>query len=371
MAGDDRAVLDARPRLTRLLAEVAQRDLPGAAATHRVSGCAHHALAACAGLDPDVAAELAQARQAALTRHLSAARALAPIGAALEGAGIAWLVVKGPALAHAYGQPGLRTYADLDILVPRSQFPAAMQALEPIGFDCTMRNWALVRAVGPGELPLSDGVESIDLHWHVLHLATDRDRFDLDVGPWIERRRPVNIGGRQIPTLDPVDTVLHLAIHMMRSGADRLVWLKDLQVSLAADGFDAYELVTRARAARVDLVVSVALQRARQTLGTETTPAQAALDGTWWLALDRAATRLVPVETARGGGSPARLLARATSASQRASLTQAVRATASWGREVLANANRARSLGQDPHSSQLETGTEADRSDYLAWVEQG
>jgi hypothetical protein len=85
----------------------------------------------------------------------------------------------------------------------------------------------------------------------------------------IARHRTVKTSGLAVPTFDPVDTLLTLAFHAARSDGHRLIWLKDVERSLAVEEPDLDELVRRARAARCAPAVGVILERAQSLLGAE------------------------------------------------------------------------------------------------------
>jgi hypothetical protein len=63
-----------------------------------------------------------------------AERQLAQVLAALAGAGLPALVVKGAAAGAFYPDPALRAYGDLDVLVPRTQVDQAEVALNGLGY---------------------------------------------------------------------------------------------------------------------------------------------------------------------------------------------------------------------------------------------
>ena len=144
-------------------------DLVTLAQRHRVAGQLPAAFAS-AGLPVPAAVE--HVRRRALLGHLQKVHALQRATAALDRAGVASLVVKGPVLASEwYGDPAARMYHDLDVLVDRTGFAAAIDALVAVGFAERNRNWTGYRALGMGEVPLDDGTVAVDLHWHLVTFA--------------------------------------------------------------------------------------------------------------------------------------------------------------------------------------------------------
>lgn len=81
------------------------------------------------------AEELLERHREAMVWALLGERHLMRVGAALEAAGVDFLLLKGPALAHTcYPDPSWRPYADLDLLVRTGDWRAACGVLAEQGF---------------------------------------------------------------------------------------------------------------------------------------------------------------------------------------------------------------------------------------------
>jgi hypothetical protein len=120
-----------------------------------------------------------------------------------------------------------------------------------------------------GQVELKAHGVSVDLHWHLHYSASDRSPFALDPERMIGRRRHVVVSGVTVPTLDPVDTVLTLAFHAARSDGHRVVWMKDIERSIAVEQPDLDELVRRCESYRCGPPVGLLLGRARALLGAD------------------------------------------------------------------------------------------------------
>jgi Uncharacterised nucleotidyltransferase len=130
----------------------------------------------------------------------------------LEAAGVASLLVKGWAVARLYPEPGLRSYTDVDLIVPRGELARARAALAagpPIGEPVDLHD-------GPGLLDLSSFDE----------LAA--------------RAEPATVGGAVARVLGPEDHLRVLGLHGLRHGLFRPLWLVDLAVCVETRpaGFD-------------------------------------------------------------------------------------------------------------------------------------
>jgi hypothetical protein len=291
-------------------------DLAASAHFHGVAGYAHRVLSRArdaTGLES--LDELEALRAGGLHTHLRALSDLPLVGDALGGAGVPWLVVKGPVLAELHGAPDLRAYSDLDLVVPGEALGEALGALEAAGARVVAANWWHRLDVLAGEVPmvLPSG-SAVDLHWHLLNERALRRTFRLVMPALLGRARTVDVHGAAVRTLDDVDTLLHLALHTAMSGANRLVWLKDVERILLARSPDSSEVVARAHEARLGLVVATILDRVGTTLGTQVPPGLRAGVGASpaWRVLAAVARRLPPPERARPGGSVDRLVSRAT-----------------------------------------------------------
>ena len=271
-----------------------------------------------APLPAPVREQLAERAHDQRAQALRASHAAIEVSTLLTELEIPHAVVKGPMLAEPLGQPD-RAYGDLDLLLPPSAVEPALQALRAAGaWHLDDHRWP--RADGVGELPLGwpPGVV-LDLHWSLVHHADVRSRFHLPPEQLIERGRDVRVLEQPIPTLDEIDTLVHVATHAAISGGHRLVWLADLDAAIRRldgvqhGGWDG--LVQRARNAGAGLVLAVMLDRARRALGTPLPAgllASLSAGGRLWLGLTGSFDALRPVSRSYHRSFRGQLLVRAT-----------------------------------------------------------
>jgi hypothetical protein len=255
------------PRLEDLKALVdaaGQDDLVDLAIAQRSAGPASRVLTALLAEGPRTA--LLSRVNADILSHMSHLGLLVKLGAALDNADVPWVVVKGPVLAElAYGGTP-RHYSDLDVVVPAEHFRLALEVLTSRGARTVDRNWDLVTRDLRGQLHLGLGPQLIDLHWHLVNLANQRDRFAVPMDDLFTRRRRVQVGTVKAWTLDATDAVLHVALHAALAGGHQLGWLIDVERSVVSLDPDWDALVERSHAWRTDLPVAVVLNRAREVL---------------------------------------------------------------------------------------------------------
>ncbi|HVG43352.1 MAG TPA: nucleotidyltransferase family protein [Longimicrobium sp.] len=201
-------------------------------------------------------------------RALHLAGELANVAGILEAAGVASLAYKGPALAvQAYGDPSLRDYGDLDIVVRKDDLAAAEAALVRAGFQpltAPGAGRAALLRVGHHLQYRRDGV-LVEVHWRfgkaVFGFAEELS------GLW-DRAEAVEIRGRAVRALSVPDHLLALAIHSskaMWSSLDATVCMVRLAGQVAPDEWP--EVVARARAWRCDEALSVSLLLGEHMLG--------------------------------------------------------------------------------------------------------
>jgi hypothetical protein len=242
--------------------------LPAAAALHRVSGIVERNLGCVDGVPAHVRSQLVAMERDASFRHMIAVGALSVINEAFDRAGIDWVAMKGPvATTLLYPGTGDRHYGDLDVLVARHDFGNAVGILEELGYRHSIHNWARAEEMLAGEIGLFSPTVSVDIHWHLHYSRQDRRPFAIDPEAMLERARRVDVSGIDVPTLDPVDTLLVFAFHAARSDGPRLLWFKDIERSMAVEAPDLDELVGRSQLYRCAPPVGLMLARARNLAG--------------------------------------------------------------------------------------------------------
>ena len=213
--------------------------------------------------DSDTLAALARRRRAGALKLSVAA---ADVCEWFRLAGVRHAILKGPAVAIAY-EDSDREFVDLDILVDPEQMSVAIAALEEHGaWVLGELPWPRPDGVGELAVGLERGV-TVDLHADLIQHADVRRAFRLPAQPLLARVTSACVIGRQLPVLDPEDNLIHVAMHTMIAGGDRLVWLMDLDALVHQGRMQLATLVDRARDARAALVVGVMLERAADVLG--------------------------------------------------------------------------------------------------------
>lgn len=130
----------------------------------------------------------------------------------LRTAGIESIIIKGWAVARHYPQIGLRPSGDVDLVIRPRELRAAQDV---VASEAARECW-------------------VDLHPRIFELS-DRSLEDL----WA-RSQLVSCGTEQVRVLAPEDHLALLAVHLLKHGAWRPLWLCDLGLLLevSPDSFD-------------------------------------------------------------------------------------------------------------------------------------
>lgn len=169
--------------------------------------------------------ELHQAYRLIALQAVVHERHVAKAFATLRAAGVEALLAKGWAMARLYPDPGLRPYGDIDLYVRHEQHAAALEALED---------------------PQREGV---DLHRGFAELD-DRRPDEL-----VARSRVEILQGVEVRVFGPEDHIRLVALHMLRHGVLRPLWLCDVALALESRpqdfDWDAFARGSRRRSAWV------------------------------------------------------------------------------------------------------------------------
>lgn len=146
--------------------------------------------------------------------------------------GIEVLPFKGPMLsAQAYGNPALRKYGDLDVLVKPRQFKQAVRLLEDNSYTpltsvswLENKNWYISRKKDI-YFRDRDGTVNLELHWKLSgsHFGLPKEMNGL----W-DRLEALDLGGTAVPNLAFNDLLIYLCLHGSRHSWERLSWICDI-----------------------------------------------------------------------------------------------------------------------------------------------
>ena len=143
-------------------------------------------------------------------------------------AGIGALVVKGPVLAvRAYGDPAMRAYGDLDLLVRRRDIRRATELMMAAGYDAAVPIAAIDAGKIPGQYLFSrpEAKLIIELH-NDFTLRYFPRRLPLE--RFFERQTRVQVDSREVPALSVEDELVLICVHGAKHLWERLMWIADV-----------------------------------------------------------------------------------------------------------------------------------------------
>jgi hypothetical protein len=193
--------------------------------------CRHLHAAASDACPAEFLATLRAATQQSVVTSLALAAELVAVLDALLSAGVPTLAIKGPVSATlCYGDFGLRTFSDIDLLVDAANVGAATKVLEARGYIppfVLSPPWQ-ARFVRTGTEQLfrhADGRRLVDLHWCLMPRGYS---FTPGIDGVFARRQTVRVGTTEVPTLGIEPTLLFLLLHGMKHDWASLGWLCDV-----------------------------------------------------------------------------------------------------------------------------------------------
>lgn len=236
-------------------------------------------------IDPHALQKLRDIYRQATLLAMQRAGELCRLLDALASAGICPVVFKGAALAHTlYPSAACRPMGDIDLWVTHDEMPAAIAALEDLGYhfrEKQHRPHALTQTTD-GEvqmLPGQTGQGLVELHWGVFS------------GEWLAHTAQVDRTGirsrliegrlldRKVLLLSPEDALIQLAVHISinhQMSVNALRSLTDIAL-MAGQPMDWNVVRQRAVAWRVATAMGVTLRLVQRLFGqpASATPADA------------------------------------------------------------------------------------------------
>lgn len=157
-------------------------------------------------------------------RNMKVYAALKTVLEALTGEGLAVVVLKGAALAElVYRHIGLRTMADVDLLVEKKNLDKAGAILEQLVFlpneGYGDKLWYREHHHHMVPYVSSDGSMTIEIHWHIIERTA---LMDLPIDQLWARTQSIRIASVPCLALSVEHMLLHVALHL--SSPNRFLW---------------------------------------------------------------------------------------------------------------------------------------------------
>ena len=182
-------------------------------------------------------------------------------------AGIGALVVKGPVLAvQAYGDPAMRSFGDLDLLVRQRDIRRATELMIAAGYVPSVSLRAIDAGKIPGQYLFSkpDSKLLVELH-NDCTLRYFPRRLPLE--EFFARQILVSLDSRETPALSVEDELVLICIHGAKHFWERLMWIADVAALISRQtGIDWYRVADSARAVAAERMLHTGLRLAADLL---------------------------------------------------------------------------------------------------------
>jgi Uncharacterised nucleotidyltransferase len=181
--------------------------------------------------------------------------------------GIAALLTKGPVLsARCYGDPGLRQYTDLDLVLRNDDIEHATEAMIALGYEPKVPLKAIQAGKVPGEYVfLQRGTKLL------VELHTERTfRYHpepMSVEKLFARQARVRFDGHDVPALSIEDELILICIHGAKHFWERLMWISDVAALVSRQSIDWDRAMTAARDVQAERMLRVGLLLSTNVLG--------------------------------------------------------------------------------------------------------
>ncbi len=177
---------------------------------------------------PEIRQTLADRQRAQIFSTLRLTAELFRILDRFTSQGIGALVVKGPVLAvQAYGDPAMRSYGDLDLLVRQRDIRRATELMSAAGYLATIPLSAIDAGKIPGQYLFSKPNSKLIVELHndgTLRYFPRR----LPLEEFFTRQIRVRLDAHEIPALSVEDELVLICIHGAKHFWERLMWIADV-----------------------------------------------------------------------------------------------------------------------------------------------
>ena len=175
--------------------------------------------------------------------------------------GIGAVAIKGPVLAvQAYGDPAMRSYGDLDLLVPQQDIRRATELMSAAGFLPAVSLGAIDTGKIPGQYLFSkpDSKLLVELH-NDFTLRYFPRRLPLE--EFFARQVRVRVDGQEVPALSVEDELVLICIHGAKHLWERLMWIADVAALVSRQtGMDWQRVADSAAAVKAERMLHTGLR---------------------------------------------------------------------------------------------------------------
>jgi hypothetical protein len=202
--------------------------------------------------------------------------------------GVEVLVTKGPVLsARCYGDPGLRQYGDLDLIVRDKDILRSTELMMSLGYEPRVPLTAIQAKKIPGEYVFRQSSAKLLVEFHT-ELTFRYHPRPLPVEKLFKRQVRVKIDAHDVRALSPEDELILISIHGAKHFWEQLSYIADVGAFVSNQRLDWARVRSSAEEVGGERMLNVGLRLAADVLGAPLPENVAAL-----VRSDRAAGSLV------------------------------------------------------------------------------
>jgi hypothetical protein len=181
--------------------------------------------------------------------------------------GVEALVIKGPVLSvRCYGDPGLRQYGDLDLIVRDKDILRTTQSMISLGYEATVPLTAIQAGKIPGEYAFLHASTKLRVEFHTERTFRYHPRV-LPVETLFRRRAVAKLDAHEVPALSPEDELILICIHGSKHFWERLIYVADVAAFVSRQELDWARVKSAAQAVGAERMLRVGLRLASDVLG--------------------------------------------------------------------------------------------------------
>jgi len=237
---------------------------------------------------PDIRDRLRESRRALTACTLQMAAELFRLLERFVEAGVEIVTTKGPALSvRCYGDPGMRQYSDLDLVIREADIRRATQAMLDLAYEPRVPLTAIDAKKIPGEYAFRKSGTQLLVEFHTERTFRYHPR-PLQIEKIFQRRAVVTVDGRDVPALSLEDELILICVHGAKHFWERLMWIADVAALIARQAPDWDRALAIAHEVGAERILRLGLCLAWGVLGADL-PTQVEVD----VRSDRTVAKLV------------------------------------------------------------------------------
>ncbi len=183
--------------------------------------------------------------------------------------GISVLLTKGPVLsARCYGDPGLRQYTDLDLILRCNDIERAAEATIALGYGGKVSQRAIQAGKAPGEYVFAKKDTKLLVEFHTERTFRYHPK-PLPIEKLFARQTRVRFDGQDVPALSAEDELILICIHGAKHFWERLIWIADVAALVSKQSFAWEPAIMAAREVRAERMLRVGLLLAKTVAGAK------------------------------------------------------------------------------------------------------